>query len=91
MARVQLVIPDDDRIRFLHQARREGKSLSAWLRLAARERLERQSRDRRLGSCAELEEFFAECDANEGSDTEPDWSQHRAVIDQSRTRGGTNA
>ena len=44
MARVQLVMPDADRDRFVHQARREGMSLSAWLRAAACERLEtRQS------------------------------------------------
>ena len=36
MARVQLVMPDDDRERFVDQARREGMSLSAWLRAAAR-------------------------------------------------------
>ena len=36
MARVQLVIPDDERELFVDQARREGMSLSAWLRAAAR-------------------------------------------------------
>ena len=40
MARVQLVMPDADRDRFVDQARREGMSLSAWIRAAARERLE---------------------------------------------------
>ena len=39
MARVQLVMADEDRERFVEQARREGMSLSAWLRAAARERL----------------------------------------------------
>ena len=42
MARVQLVMADDDRDRFVHQARQEGMSLSAWLREAARERLEKR-------------------------------------------------
>ena len=32
MARVQLVIPDEDRDRFVHQAQRTGMTLSAWLR-----------------------------------------------------------
>ena len=40
MARVELVIPDEDRERFDNQARREGLSLSAWLLVAARERIE---------------------------------------------------
>ena len=42
MARVQLVMADDDRDRFVHQARQEGMSLSAWLREAAHERLEKR-------------------------------------------------
>ena len=36
MARVQLIIPDEDRDRFIRQARREGLTFSAWLRAAAR-------------------------------------------------------
>ena len=48
MARVQLVIPDEDRDRFVHQARREGMTLSAWLRAAARQRFEQQQRLRNL-------------------------------------------
>ena len=40
MARVQLIIPDKDRDRFVHQARKEGMTFSAWLRAAARDRLE---------------------------------------------------
>jgi hypothetical protein len=38
MARIQLVLPDEDRDRFVHAANAEGVSLSEWLRLAARER-----------------------------------------------------
>ena len=43
MARVQLVIPDADKDRYILQARREGLTLSAWLREAARERLEKRN------------------------------------------------
>ena len=39
MARVQLVMSDEDRERYLHQACREGMTFSAWLRAAAEERL----------------------------------------------------
>ncbi len=35
MARVQVVIPDEDRDRFVHQARCEGMTLSVWLRAVA--------------------------------------------------------
>ena len=87
MARVQLVIPDEDRDRFVHQARREGLTLSAWLRAAARERLERRRRSAPFSSRAEMEEFFRACDALDGPATEPDWDEHLSVIDASRRNG----
>ena len=89
MARVQLVIPDEDRDRFLHQARSEGMTLSAWLRTAARERLAQQQRSEPFESPADLEGFFRTCDALEGPATEPEWNEHRAVIDESRGRGAS--
>jgi len=90
MARVQLVIPDRDRDRFVHQAQREGMSLSAWLRAAAEERLERQARAQAFQSVGELRAFFDACDAGGGSGDEPDWEQHRAVIEGSRRRGASD-
>ncbi len=90
MARVQLIIPDEERTRFAHQARREGMSLSAWLRAAARERLARQLKTGRFESEAELAAFFAECDKLEGPGEEPDWRQHLVTINESRGRGVSN-
>ena len=87
MARVQLLIPDEDHARFTHQARTEGMSLSAWLRTAAIERLDRRSPTERFESRSDVERFFAACDAREGSGIEPDWEQHLAVIRESRGRG----
>ena len=84
VARVQLVIPDEDRDRFVCQARSEGMTLSEWLRAAARRRLEDQQRSRPFESPADLEEFFRACDALEGPEREPDWQEHLAVIDKSR-------
>ena len=86
MARVHLIIPDEDRDRFVRQARREGLTFSAWLRAAARDRLEQQQRSDSFESPAHLEEFFRECDALEGPDQEPDWEEHLRVIDESRRR-----
>ncbi len=86
MARVQLVIPDEDRDRFVHQARSEGMTLSAWLRTAARQRLEEQQRSHPFASPEDLAGFFRACDALEGPGREPDWEQHLAVIDESRRR-----
>ena len=87
MARVQLVIPDEDRDRFVHQARREGMSLSEWLRTAARDRLENQQRSDPLESSADLDTFFQLCDKLEGPRVEPDWEEHLMVIRESLERG----
>jgi hypothetical protein len=58
MARVQLIIPDEDRDRFVHQARREGMTLSAWLRSAARQRLEEQQRSDPFKSSEDLDKVL---------------------------------
>lgn len=90
MARVQLIIPDEDRDRFVHQARREGMTLSAWLRSAAHERLEERQRSKPFKSATDLEGFFHECDALAGPKVEPDWNRHLDVINQSRRRGASH-
>ena len=89
MARVRLAIPDEDHDRFVRQARREGVTLSAWLRTAAYERLAEQQRQP-FESLADLEEFFRACDALEGPRREPDWEEHRALIEESPTRNSTS-
>ena len=86
MARVQLVIPDEDRERFVRQARSEGMTLGEWLKVAAYRRLEEQQRSYPFKSPADLEEFFRACDALEGPEREPDWQEHLAVINESRKR-----
>lgn len=87
MARVQLVIPDEDRDRFMHQARREGMSFSAWLRAAARERLERKQQTRVFESEAEVEAFWRKCDQLQGPGREPDWEEVLEIINTSRSKG----
>ena len=90
MARVQLVIPDEDRDRFVHQARREGMTLSAWLRAAARDRLARNQQSRPFESPADLEAFFRSCDRLDGPSVEPDWEEHLQVINKSRLQWASN-
>ncbi len=87
MARVQLVMADEDRERFVDQARREGMSLSAWLRAAARERLATRQSVKLFQSPHDVREFFRSCATLEGPETEPDWDEHLRVINQSRSRG----
>ena len=87
MARVQLIIPDEDKARFVRQARREGLTFSAWLRAAARERLEKRQRAQRFESPEDLQRFFEECDAREGPGEEPDWDEHLQTLHESKTSG----
>ena len=87
MARVQLIIPDEDRDRFVRQAKREGLTFSAWLRAAARERLEAGERAERFESLEDVTRFFEECDARRGPGVEPDWEEHKRAIEESRLRG----
>ena len=87
MARVQLVIPDEDKERFVRQARREGLTFSAWLRAAARDRLQARQRTERFKSSEDLWDFFRQCDARRGPGVEPDWEEHKRVIEESRLHG----
>ena len=89
MARIQVIIPDQDRERFARQAKQEGMTFSAWLRTAAQARVE--ERRRRFSAPAELEEFFSRCDALDGPATEPEWSEHLEVMRRSRTAGAADA
>ena len=90
MARVQLIIPDEDRDRFVQQARKEGMTFSAWLRAAARARLEERQRVERFESPEDLKRFFEECDARRGPGVEPDWEEHLRTLHESITDGLPN-
>ena len=87
MARVQLVMSDEDHDLYVCQARREGLSLNAWLRAAARERLDKRQAIKQFESPEEVQEFFVSCAAREGAGTEPDWNDHLRVMHESRGRG----
>lgn len=54
---------------------------------AARERSSSRSSSEPFRSAADVEAFFAACDAREGRGVEPDWEEHLAVISESRSRG----
>jgi len=86
MARIHILLDEVDKARYRRQAEREGMSLGAWLRSAADERLKAASAPRPLRTREALEGFFEECDERE-TVREPDWSEHRAVIERSRRAG----
>lgn len=85
MARVQLIIPDEDRDRFVRQARKEGMTFSAWLRAAARARLEERQHAERFESPEDLQRFFAACAEREGPGREPDWEEHLRTLREATT------
>jgi hypothetical protein len=90
MSRIHIPIDEAEHQRFRRQAEREGKSLAAWLRDAARERLAAAERRPRMDSLEELRAFFAGCAARERG-REPDWDEHRRVIEQSVRSGAADA
>lgn len=80
--RIQLLVEEAEKERFRRRAEREGKSLSEWLREAAREKLAVAEERARLDSRDELRAFFEACDRREEG-REPDWEEHRRVIGES--------
>ena len=85
-SRIHIVLDDSDKARYRAQASREGKTLGAWLRAAAEDRLSAATARRDLRSRSGLEEFFAECDRREGG-REPDWEGQLVTIERSRLEG----
>ena len=88
--RIHLVVTGEEKELYRRMAAREGKSLSEWLRTAAQERAAKAA-PRRLDSDDALREFFAACRAREaGKGREPDWEEHRRVIERSMSSGATD-
>jgi len=86
--RLHLVLAAAEKERFRRMAVREGKTLSAWVRDAARDRAAAIEAEDRLDTPGSLEGFFEECDARE-SGREPDWQEHERVIRDSQSSGGS--
>ena len=90
MARVQLVLTDEDKDRYTHQARKAGKSLNAWLREAASEKLVQSQNQGNINTVEELRAFYRVCDENIDIEREPDWEDHKKVIETSKSGGSSN-
>jgi hypothetical protein len=84
--RIQVVIDEMERELFRREARKEGKSLSTWLREAGQKRLSARESTRRITSVKQLRAFFKQCDAQE-KEHEPDWQEHLAVLEESYRSG----
>ncbi len=83
--RIQVILDEEEAIRFKAQAMQESKSLSAWLRDAGRKMIEKNRR-RRLTDPDSLRQFFQECNAGENG-REPDWEDHKKLIMDSYRAG----
>lgn len=83
MARIDFFVTEPDKARYQRQAQRERKSLSAWLREAAEQKLVAATGSARF-TLADLRRFNAECDNREKGNQEPDWPEHRRMIAESK-------
>lgn len=86
MSRVQVLMEIDERERFRRLATRSGQSLSAWIREAARQRLEAEQTLSPRSRREAIEELIARCDEEE-LEPEPDWEEAKKVILASKIEG----
>ncbi len=87
--RIHVVLEEVEKEKFRRHAVMEGKSLSAWFREAAHEKLAGKP-PLRLETREELSAFFEACDAREVHE-EPDWAAQRRLIEGSIRSGGSNS
>jgi hypothetical protein len=83
--RIHLVLGEEEKALMEQAARREGMTLSAWLREAAADRMKKYAPPA-LSSAEDLRGFFEACDRREEG-REPEWDAHRKVIEASRAEG----
>lgn len=90
--RVQVIVDEVDRERFRRHAEEAGQSLSSWLRQAGRERAAAESGRKRHRTVAELRSFFDATAKREDAagEREPEWAEHRAVIERSIGSGAAD-
>ncbi len=79
MERLQVLVSAEEKAAFRQMSRREGLSLSAWLRQAGIVRLAECEQRRKISTVKELKAFFKACDQRETGD-EPDWDDHQRVM-----------
>ena len=84
--RVQVVLNVEERERLRRHARSAGKSLSAWVKQASLEKAQRAEQARRPVNVDDLRAFFRQCDER-APGREPDWKQHKEIIEQSKRSG----
>ena len=84
MPRIQLILSDEERELFKAQARREGKPLDEWLKVAALQRLGWTPPTAKSGKIEDLDAFFRKCEEIPGPEREPDWEEYKKLINEVR-------
>ncbi|MBI2601959.1 MAG: hypothetical protein HYW48_02790 [Deltaproteobacteria bacterium] len=79
--RIQVILTEEEAAEFKNQAVKESKSLSSWLKEAAKKRLKEVRV--KLRSSKQLALFFEECDKREMG-SEPEWEEHKRMIAQGK-------
>ena len=87
--RVQVILDEKEATQFKTQARKESKSLSAWLRDAGRKGLEENKQWNSLKEPDSLKAFFKECAKREGG-VEPNWEHQKQMILEGYRAGAEN-
>lgn len=87
MTRIHFVLEEAEKSRYQSQAASEGKSLSAWMREAAAEKLGAAEATARFRSVEELRQFVKECRGRAGAGREPDWADTKRLIAESKLHG----
>lgn len=85
--RVQVLLDPAEKARLERAAKHLGRSLSAFMREAALDRLA-ELESKRVFTKQELREFFKRCSKLE-SGREPAWDEHLQVINASIRKGGS--
>lgn len=80
--RIHIVVGEEEKERYRSLAEKEGRTLSDWLRQAARDRADAREGEPALESREALDAFFRSCDAREVR-PESGWEAHRRVIEAS--------
>lgn len=79
--RIQVILDEAEALQFKTQARKEGKSVSSWLREAGKKVLELNNEERKLKDPASLKAFFHKIN-NKKEGTEPDWEEHKKLLSE---------
>lgn len=77
--RIQVILDEEEVLQFKNQARKEGKSVSSWLREAGKKIIEMNDTKRKLKDPASLKTFFQKINSKKEG-TEPDWEEHKKLI-----------